>query len=432
MDGPPGTTAQDRGGYVMSTDFVNTVHNTQVAHLPPPAGPERLEGGISTYHTTLEWGGGSFAILADRMYKSPPVILVPEGQVKNGWFTNPEFDPALEADVPGAVLLGESQHTMLEQWGTTWRTTTWFKACLSQTPFANVATIPQDATSGSVIPTLRVPNPGEYIDGDKRAADTDSNAWPQSGRNKAVSLLRAAGAFHLTGDQHLGSTLRYGVEHFDDAGYVLSSPAVANTWPRRWFPDPASRVDGGDLPAGAPGYTGRYRDGFGNAMTVLAVANPRANGVEPVRLHSRAPGYGIVQVDRAAGTLVFEAWPRHVDPREPGATPFEGWPIEVPLDGADGRLPLGWLPDLEIVEPIIVQVVAEGAEPEVLYTLRVESGPVILPIYDEGRSYAIRVDRPGHVAGEPWAWERAGLRSSRATSESRLQIELPESDSAPE
>ncbi|WP_145196160.1 alkaline phosphatase D family protein [Planctomycetes bacterium Poly30] len=343
MKGPEGTSAQDSGGYVMSPAFVNAVHRTQVAHLPPTRDSiGTLANGITTYHTELTWGGGSFAILNDRMYKSPPAILVPEGKVKNGWFQAEGFDPAKRADVPGAVLLGQGQEDFLAEWASD-RSGAWFKACLSQTPLANVATLPAGASGGSVIPSLAVPLPGEYVEGDERAADTDSNGWPQTPRNRAVALLRRASAFHLTGDQHLGSTLRYGVDDFDDAGFVLSSPAVANTWPRRWFPDPSERQAGPPIATDAPDYTGRYFDGFGNRMTVLAVANPRANGVEPERLHGRAPGYGIVRVTRdseaaGGGRVTFEAWPRHVDPKAEGAAPFEGWPVRFSLgDGGERR-----------------------------------------------------------------------------------------------
>ena len=80
---------------------------------------------------------------------------------------------------------------------------------------------------------------------------------------------------------------------------------------------------------------GRVLDGFGNRMTVLAVANPRRSGVEPARLHDRGPGYGVARVRRteSAGVeLTLENWPRHVDPTAPGAGPYEGWPVVVPLD----------------------------------------------------------------------------------------------------
>lgn len=329
-----GLSRQDRGGYVMSPEFVNAVHRTQVAHLPETRAEGPLAGGITPYHTVLRWGGGSFAILADRMYKSSPAVTVTAGDVKNGWARAEGFDAAAEADVPGARLLGADQLAMLEAWGHATRGDLWFRACLSQTPFANVATIPRDATSGSVIPSLEVPLPGAYIRGDKRAADMDSNGWPQSGRDAAVRALRAAGAFHLAGDQHLGSTLRYGVDGFDDAGVVLASPAVANTWPRRWYPDPGERQPGGAFEVGEESPLGRFFDGFGNRMTVLAVANPSRGGVEPARLHDRGPGYGVARLRRRAeggAELVLENWPRHVDPAAEGAQPYPGWPVTVEL-----------------------------------------------------------------------------------------------------
>ncbi|MEM6671995.1 MAG: hypothetical protein AAF726_04075 [Planctomycetota bacterium] len=425
LDAPEGTSAQDRGGYVMPVGFVNAVHRTQTAHLPPPFDPTPLPGGITRYQTLLSWGGGSFAILGDRMDKSPPTVLVPEGDVRNGWAQNPDFDPLMQADVPGAVLLGPSQTAMLRAWGGDWADDTWFKACLSQTPFANVATLPAGSNSGSVIPTLEVPEPGVYVVGDERAADMDSNGWPRSGRDEAVRLLRAAGAFHLAGDQHLGSTLRYGVTEFDDAGYVLSSPAVANTWPRRWFPDPADRQEGGDVDQDAGGYTGRYFDGFGNRMTVHAVANPRSNGVEPRRLHERAPGYGIVRVERGEGTVRFEAWPRHVDPSAPGARPYAGWPVVASLQDADGRRPVGWLPELDVEGPVVVRVQRDGVPAEVIYTRRFEQGPVRLPVFDADTSYTIRVDRPGRAAIDPWPWERSGQRPSADGGTGSLSVRLP-------
>ncbi len=417
-EGPEGTSQQDRGGYVMSPAFVNAVHRTQVAHLPPTRDEAgTLANGITTYHTDLTWGGGSFAILDDRMYKSAPAIVVPAGEVKNGWFQAEGFDPVTEADVEGAVLLGPSQESFLAQWGTEWEGA-WFKACLSQTPFANVATIPEGAKGGGVIPSLNVPVPGEYIHGDKRAADTDSNGWPQTPRQRAVALLRRASAFHLTGDQHLGSTLRYGVDDFDDAGFVLSSPAVANTWPRRWFPNPADRQPGPLVAPDAPDYTGRYFDGFGNRMTVHAVANPRLEGIEPERLHARAPGYGMVRVVRDAaapggGRVTVEAWARHTDPTVPGAAPYDGWPVDFALGDGDGRQVVAFLPTLELEladgEAAAVEVLVDG---RTLYCRPVEGVTFAPPVFSVEGSYAVRVHVVGTGSGSnDWTWEREGLRS---------------------
>ncbi len=431
MTGPKGTSAQDSGGYTRPPAFVNAVHRTQVAHLPPTVDEAgTLANGITTYHTDLNWGGGSFAILDDRMYKSPPAILVPDGQVKNGWFQAEGFDPVEGADVPGAVLLGESQEAFLGDWASDWRGA-WFKACLSQTPFANVATIPSGANGGNVIPSLAVPKVGEYVMGDKRAADTDSNGWPQTPRDRSVALLRRAGAFHLTGDQHLGSTLRYGVDDFDDAGFVLSSPAIANTWPRRWFPNPSERQPGPPVAPGAPDYTGRYFDGFGNHMTVHAVANPRLEGIEPVRLHARAPGYGIVRVIRDAtvkggGHVMLEAWPRHMDPTAEDAAPYPGWPVSFALGDGDGREPVGYLPSLELQlsedEAAAVEVSIEGGDaPGVVYCRPAVGATFLPPVFDSEASYAIRVLVTGGSTGD-WEWARGGLRPQEKGSGSTLSV----------
>ena len=78
--------------------------------------------------------------------------------------------------------------------------------------------------------------------------------------------MRKGFALHICGDQHLGSTVQYGIDGFRDAGYALCVPSVANVWPRRWFPPQPGR----NHQEGKPRYTGEYRDGFGNRITVHA------------------------------------------------------------------------------------------------------------------------------------------------------------------
>ena len=77
----------------------------------------------------------------------------------------------------------------------------WMKAVISQTIFANVATLPRGTLSGAVTPTLKVMAPGEYAEGELRVQDHDSNGWPQSGRNKALRAMRKGFAIHIAGDQ---------------------------------------------------------------------------------------------------------------------------------------------------------------------------------------------------------------------------------------
>ena len=79
----------------------------------------------------------------------------------------------------------------------------------------------------------------------------DSNGWPQTARNRTLNILKNSNAIHVCGDQHLGSVVQYGVDEHGDSLYAFCTPAIANTWPRRWMPN--------DLPI-----SGKHIDGFGN------------------------------------------------------------------------------------------------------------------------------------------------------------------------
>ncbi len=93
-----------------------------------------------------------------------------------------------------------------------------------------------------------------YVTRDKLVTDFDSDGWPQLERNRALSLFRKAFALHVAGDQHLGSTVWYGIDSYRDAGYAIVSPATGNIFPRRWFPP----YEGGNRKPGSPRYTGNY------------------------------------------------------------------------------------------------------------------------------------------------------------------------------
>lgn len=390
---PPGLSgaeAQDQGGYKLPPAWVNMVQRTQTAHLPEPTDPSASAYGIDVYFTDILYGGVSFAVLEDRKFKSPPKLFLPEAEVWNGWAQNPDFDLSSRGDAPGASLLGGPQEGFLEEWAADWGEGTWMKVVLSQTIFANVATIPADATSGSVIPSLPIPEPGAWVEGDKTAADMDSNGWPQSGRNRALRAMRKGFAVHLAGDQHLASTIQYGVDEWGDGPFALCVPSVANFWPRRWYPPGPDT----NRPPGAPAYTGDFLDGFGNRMTVQAVSNPARWGREPGILHNRAPGYGIARFNRWTREVSLEAWPRWADPVA-GDSAYPGWPVRFSQEEGYGREPWGYLPTLEAVgmEDPVVQVVSETGG-EILYTLRVRGKRFTPRVFEPG-SYTLRIGEPG-------------------------------------
>lgn len=322
---PYGNEGQDKGGYIMHRDWVNVVHRTQVSNLPDPVDPEPIEQGITVYHTDLRLGGISFAILADRMWKSAPKMLLPKAQILNGWAQNPDFDSSKEGDVPGAELLGPRQEKFLANWANDWSGGVWMKSVISQTIFANVATLPKGAATDAITPKLVVLPEGGYARGEIPVQDHDSNGWPQTPRNRALRSMRQGLAFHIAGDQHLGSTIQYGIDDWNDGSWAICVPSVANVWPRRWFPP----EPGKNQKRGAPKYAGEFLDGFGNRITVHAVSNPHAVKHEPAALMHRAPGYGIITFDRRSRNLTIANWPRWVDATRPGAAPYNGWPITI-------------------------------------------------------------------------------------------------------
>ena len=375
-----GAAAQDQGGYKMPAEWVNAVQRAQTSHLPDPYDPDPVEQGIGVYYTDWTYGGVSFAILEDRKFKSAPLrVLPPEAQVVNGWIQNPDFDIRDHADSPEAKLLGDRQMRFLDAWIRDWQAGAAMKVVLSQTNFAAVHTIPQDATSGAVLPQLPVPAPGEVVAGDKLAVDMDSNGWPRTRRDQALRILQRCAAFHIAGDQHLATVVQHGVDEFGDAAYTFTGPALNNIWPRRWWPPAEAREGGG---TGGPGYTGDYRDGFGNRITVHAAANPRDTGLEPRIIRDRVTGYGILEFDPQTGRIRVECWPRHHDPRDGVDGQYEGWPIEVDVANCDGRRPARSL-SLEVLGMDRPVVLVESESGELVFVRRMGSAAEV-PLFGPG------------------------------------------------
>ncbi|MCA9284892.1 MAG: alkaline phosphatase D family protein [Phycisphaerales bacterium] len=324
-----GLSAQDAGGFKLPPDIVNAIFRTQTSHLPPAAIAGPIGAGIMPYTTRVRWGPFDCAVLSDRMWKDSASVLVPEGSVVNGWFKAPGFDPRT-ADPPGARLLGPEQEAFLAQWAAEPDPRCPVRLVLSQSPFVNVATLPR-GKDDSVVPSLAVLADGERPDDDEPVADCDSNGWPPSAARRAVGLIAQAGALHLAGDQHLATLVQYGVDGFGDGPFVFTSPAMANTWARRWMPS----MEGAAPAPDALPFTGDFLDGFGNRMTVWAVANPRQQTREPRRLHDLSPGYAVVRYEPGSRELVLEAWPRWARPGF--GAPYPGWPFRIGLPTPRGR-----------------------------------------------------------------------------------------------
>lgn len=387
-EGLTGKEAQDAGGYKMPPEFVNMVQATQTSHLPDPFDPAPVEQGISVYFTDCNIGGLSIAILEDRKFKSAPKALFPDADIYNGWPRDIYWNARYSSRSEKAKLLGDRQFAFLEKWSSDWSDQAWMKVAVSQTLFANLATIPGDSLTDDVVPIMPIPDSGKYITGDRLATDFDSDGWPQAERDKAIKLLRKAFAIHVAGDQHLGSTVQYGTDKFRDAGFAIISPATGNIWPRHWFPS----FPGYNRKEGWPDNLGDFEDGFGNKITVFAVANPHISTIEPVRHNQYSTGYSVITFNRQTREIGMANWPYYADPEKDKPFPF--WPVIINQTDNYGRDAAGWLPEIRVegIKNPVIKVIREFTG-ELIYSLRIAGNSFQPKVFDLG-NYRIEVGEP--------------------------------------
>jgi alkaline phosphatase D len=268
---------QNQGGYVRSADFVNLVQRTQTSHNPDPFDATPADQGIGVYYCSFDYGGVSFAVVEDRKFK----VARPTPRRRN----------------PPPVLLGARQERFLAQWA---QDQSKPKICVTQTVWACAHTTEAGAP----------------------AQDYDSNGYPKAGRDRALRLIKRAGALLLCGDQHLGTLIRHGLDTFTDGPVQFCAPSTGTSF-QRWF-EPAGRT-----------HTGDFTDSFGNKLRMLAVANPlvsfaayrkvKARGNGLFDKTKKRDGFGIVRVDPKRRRFVIECW----DDR--GSAQHPGWPYIVPF-----------------------------------------------------------------------------------------------------
>ncbi|WP_020570272.1 metallophosphoesterase family protein [Neolewinella persica] len=288
------------GGYFYHHDYVKMVERCQTSHLPRPYDATPVEQGIGVYYANYRLGPVDFAIIEDRKFKSGPNGKIPQQGPRPDHIRNPDYDPA-SVDVPGLKLLGDRQLAFLEGWGKDQQPGR-MKAVLSQTGFCG----------------------GAHIHGQKDNrlhADMDSNGWPQTGRNKALSLIKEAGAIHIAGDQHLATVIQHGIGEYQDGPWAFVVPAIVNNYYSRWWWPEDEKAGANPVPDSKLPWTGDYRDGFDNRISVQAYANPDTP--------SNGAGFGVIRFHPANGEVVFECWPREADLTQPGAEQFVGWPVVV-------------------------------------------------------------------------------------------------------
>lgn len=356
------------GGYFYPPEYVNMVQRQQTWHLPDAVDPEPVEQGIGVYFTRLRVGGVDFAILEDRKFKSGPAGKIPQQGPRPDHINDPDYDPQ-SIDLPGLQLLGDRQLRFLNQWGQDWRGAE-IKAVLSQTAFCGAVHLHG--------------NPDNRL-----LADLDCNGWPQSGRDRALEEIRRAWAVHLCGDQHLAVVVKHGIEDWGDGPYAFTSPALVNTIYGRWWHPLDQRAGANPVVGTSLPWTGDYKDGLGNKISMLAYANPP--DIQDER--QRGDGYGVVRFNKPTRQITFECWPRFSDVEQGDEAQFAGWPITIRMEENDGRNPAAWLPELRfegVTDPVVQ--VADEQSGEVLYTVRIQGDSFQPAVFAPG-SYTVRAGR---------------------------------------
>jgi len=216
----------NKGGYRNSAEWNNMVQRTQCGHNPDPWDSTPLPSGILPYYFAFSYGGVEFAAVEDRKWKSAP------------WQGH-------SLDVFEPELLGPRQEKFLEDWGQMVKDRP-VKIVATETIFACVQTGPNG----------------------KALLDFDCDGYPALNRRRALELIRDAGALMISGDQHLATLIRNGIDTFDDGPVQFTGPAGSATW-TRWFQPAQALPNPEDTP-----YTGDFIDAFGNKVHVMAVANP--------------------------------------------------------------------------------------------------------------------------------------------------------------
>lgn len=362
------------GGFFYPVEYVNMVQRQQTWHLPDPVDPAPLDRGIGVYFTRLRVGGIDFAILEDRKFKTGPAGKIPQMGPRPDHINDASYDPKT-IDLPGLELLGDRQMRFLQSWGNDWQGAE-VKVVLSQTAFCGAVHM----HSG--------PN-------DRLLADLDCNGWPQTARNQSLELLRQVRAIHLCGDQHLAVVVKHGIQEFGDGPIGFTSPALVNTIYGRWW-HPEDEKPGPNPVANSPlPWTGDFKDGLGNRISMLAYANP--DNIKDER--QRADGYGVVKFKKSTREITIECWPRFSDAKQGDRAQFPGWPITLPVSANDGRMVAGWLPEIVFPEGTrpVVQLIRD-ATGEVVYTYRIDSNRFQPHVYAlEKHSLRAGVDKPDRM-----------------------------------
>ena len=397
---PGGAGSSDTRGFMQSAEMVNVVNQTQCAQLPDPYDPTPIEQGMSVWYTDLTYGRVSFAIITDRIFKTGPEA-VSDWEGRHDHMKEPREDLSF-LDKPGVEMIGERQTKFLNDWVTDWEETD-MKVLLSQTVFANVAT-----------------HHGTY-DG-YLYGDLDSGAWPKSGRDNVIRLMRKVAAFHVNGDQHVPSLVQYGIDDFQDAGWSFCTPAIAVGY-QRWFRPDELGVPATDRPEHGYPNTGKYTDAFGNKNLVYAIGNPGTITSDKESRYNqallRSSGFGCITFNQTERTILIDAWRFKADVENPNPVrdQFPRWPKQISQFDNLGVGAENVLPEISVNQPNQVMQIWNEKTGDLTQIYRIKGNTVQPKLFESG-TFTV-------IIGENKRREAiTGLKTQKGKNPEKVLVEL--------
>ena len=104
-------------------------------------------------------------------------------------------------------------------------------------------------------------------------------------------------------------TVKHGIEEHGDGPYGFTGPALVNTIYGRWWHPLDEKAGPNPVPNSPLPWTGDFKDGLGNKISMMAYANPEDRSDEK----KRADGYGLARFNKKTRQITFECWPRFCD-----------------------------------------------------------------------------------------------------------------------
>ena len=376
---------EDRGGYCFPSAFVNMVEQTQTKHLPDPIDPAQNEHNIKSFFTNMNYGDISFAIVECKKYRSSPASIYPSLPIVNGYLLNPIFDNQV-ISTNDATILGKIQKSFLSTWINDFKNS-YFKVYLGQLTFSNLQTVP-DSTPVSryrhQLPCFVESEQPSW----KSALDFSSGAWPIQERNEILNILRQSGALVIGGDNYLPSLVHYGIDNQKDAVIGFTIPAIAKTSGTRWY------IKKNQPKKNETSIDNNYLDGFGNRMSILAVANA-VPGKDIDKVFNEKSGFGLVTFNKTSGIIVIQALKRNENLKKNLPTNMEGYPFTFLNKDLNQRKTYELLPTLRIVgfngNPVI-QIIDEFNN-EIISTQRIYETVYQPKVYKKGK-YTVNIGEP--------------------------------------